>query len=93
MNIKVVDVDGNETIDDFTFESLEGSDIISPNITLTVTDDKKLLITATDETALSFITYRWNDSEEETINAEEGQKELTKELEIPLGKNQKFMLI
>ncbi len=88
LKIRVTDVEGHETDKDFTFESVEGADIITPNITLTVTEDKKLLITATDETAMAYITYRWQDDEEVTIKAEEdGQKEISEEIDIPIGKN------
>ena len=47
----------------------------------------KWKIKATDETALNFITYRWNEGEEETVYADEGSKELETEIEILKGKN------
>ena len=87
LNVKVIDMEGNETKKTFTFESTEGTDIISPNITLTVSG-KNLVVTATDETEIAYVTYRWNDDEEQTVKAEEeGQKEIIVELEIPKGKN------
>ena len=89
LNVKVIDNDGNETSESFEFESDEGSDIIVPNITLEVTEEKNLLITATDETEMAFLTYRWNDESETTVNVDEdGDKTtITVEIEIPKGEN------
>lgn len=90
LNIKVIDNEGNETSKSFEFESEEGNDIINPDITLEVTEDKNLLITATDETEMSFLTYRWNSEEENTVNIEEDAEDktvLTVEIEIPKGTN------
>ena len=61
---------------------------IYPEITLEVTPERNLKITATDETEISFITYRWNEDEEVRVEAtEEGQKEIVEEIEILKGKN------
>lgn len=90
LTIKVTDVENNETKQSFEFDSENGSDIISPNITLTITEEKKLLITATDETAMSHLTYRWNDEEEVEKYIDEDAEDkttLTVELDIPRGKN------
>lgn len=90
LTIKVTDVDNNETKESFEFDSETGSDIISPNITFTVTEDKKLLITAEDETEISHITYRWNDEEEVEKRLDknaDNKKKISVELEIPRGKN------
>ena len=90
LNVKVIDNDGNETSKSFDFESEEGNDIINPDITLEVTEDKNLLITATDETEMSFLTYRWNDEEETTVNVDEDSDDkttITVEIEIPKGTN------
>ena len=90
LNVKVIDTQGNETSQSFDFESESGDDIISPNITLEVTTDKNLLITAEDETEMSFLTYRWNDEEETTVYVDEDsedKKVITVEIEIPEGTN------
>ena len=75
LHIKVIDENGVETTHDEEVSAEEGVDIVNPIIDLAVTDDKKLKITITDETGLDFMTYRWNDEEEETIYADEGSKE------------------
>lgn len=88
LTVKVIDNENNETIKSFSFESDSGVDTTPPEIRLDITSDKKLLITATDDTEIGFITYMWNEGEQETVNAEEeGQKEIKVELEIPRGKN------
>lgn len=85
--IKVIDEDGGETEYSEEISSEEGVDILNPVIELSVTDDKKLKITAKDETALDFITIRWNDDDEETVYADEDSKEISTEIEILKGEN------
>ncbi len=87
LHIKVIDESGVETTHDEEISSEQGVDIINPVIELKVTEEKKLKITATDETGLDFMTYRWNEEQEETIYAEEGSKEITTEIEILKGEN------
>ena len=87
LHIKVIDENNVETTYDEEISSEQGVDIINPVIELSVTDDKKLKIVATDETALDFITYRWNEEDEQTIYAEENSKEIETEIEILKGEN------
>lgn len=88
LDVKVTDIDGVESTYQGTFTSETGVDSTYPEITLEVTPESKLKITATDETEISFITYRWNEDEEVRIEAtEEGQKEIVEEIEILKGKN------
>ena len=86
LHIKVVDENGVETTHDEEISSEQGVDIINPRIELSL-DGKILKISATDETALDFLTYRWNEDDEETVYADEGSKEITTEIEILKGKN------
>ena len=88
LNVKVVDVDGVETMHQETIESETGEDQIAPEIKLSVTDTKKLKITATDETEISYVTYRWNDDEEIRVDvSEEDKKKIEFEIDILKGKN------
>ena len=88
LTIKVIDMENNETIKTFSFEAEKGIDTTPPEITLEITSSKTLLITATDDNAIAFITYMWNEGEQITVEAEEeDQKEIQVELEIPRGKN------
>ena len=92
LHIKVVDIDGIETSFEQEFIAEDGSDIISPVISMKVVvgedKTKKLKITATDETKLDFITYRWNRDEETKVEAEEeNQKEIIVEIDILKGEN------
>jgi len=88
LHIKVVDIDGEETIFKKTMVSENGVDILSPVISVSVTEDKKLKITATDETKIDFITYRWNDDQEVRVESkDESPKKIEVEIEIMRGKN------
>ena len=88
LNVQVVDVDNNKTTESIPIESSSGIDTTAPDITLEVTANKKLSIVATDDTEISFVTYRWNEEESTTVRAEsEGQKEIKFELDIPKGQN------
>ncbi len=85
---KVIDNQQNETIYENTYTAENGKDILKPSIELTVTNDKKLKIVVTDETSLDFITYRWNDEDENKIEVNpDTPKTITTTLEIPHGKN------
>lgn len=87
--VKVTDVDNVEATFEQTFVSESGEDIINPVISLNVSaETKKLVITATDETAIDFITYRWNTDEEVTVKAEEeNQTKIEVEIDILRGSN------
>lgn len=94
LHIKVVDVNKVETSFEKEFTAEEGLDILNPVISITVIDGegedklKKLKVTATDETKLDFITYRWNDEDETKVEAEESNpKEIVLELDILRGVN------
>ena len=88
LHIKVIDIDGGEATYEGEFTSESGADILNPEIKLEVTDDKKLKITATDDTSLDFITYRWNDEEEVKIEvSEENKTKIETEIEILKGVN------
>ncbi len=88
LNIKVVDIEGNETTFEQLITSETGEDKIYPVIKLEVTDERKLRITATDETAIDFVTYRWNDEEEQKVEEtdEEGKK-IEFEIDVLKGNN------
>lgn len=87
LHVKVVDINGVETSYEGTFVSESGVDIISPIIDIKV-EGNKLKVTATDETSLDFLTYRWNNEEEERVlPAEDNKKEIACEIEIKKGKN------
>lgn len=88
LTVKVVDIDGAETSYKQDITSENGTDIISPEIQIKVTEDKKLKITATDETEISYVTYKWNDDEEIVVNErDEEKKKIEFEIDILKGKN------
>ncbi len=89
LHVKVTDIEGQETTYEGQFTSESGTDILNPIIDISVDNDtKKVVIVATDETSLDFVTYRWNNEEEETVQAtEDNPKEIRLELEILKGSN------
>lgn len=88
LNIQVIDENGMKTEYSETISSEEGLDIIKPTIKYEITEDKKIKITAKDETEIDFITYRWNDEDEHKVEAdEEGQFQIVEVIEIKKGEN------
>ena len=92
LTIKVIDAEGNETTEEKVFNSTEGTDITSPQLSL-VPSGNKLVITATDEKAIDKISYKWSNQEEtyEVAAEEEGQTEIVHEVEILRGENDIFV--
>ena len=88
LNLQVVDIEGHKTFKNETIQSEEGIDIINPVIKYEITEGMKLKITATDETELDFITYRWNDEEETTVKPKDyNPKKAEVEIDIKTGTN------
>lgn len=86
LHIKVTDVDGNETTYEEEIVAENGTDILNPVITLSVTEQRKLKISVTDETALDFVTYRWDTEEEIKVEpTEEDKKKIEIEIDILKG--------
>lgn len=88
LTVKVTDIDGVEATYQEEFTSETGEDKIYPVIDIGVTEQKKLKITATDETSIDFVTYRWNDEDEVKIEVSENDdKKIEFEIEILKGRN------
>ena len=89
LNITVIDMKNREY--QFIKEyNLEGVDITKPNIEVTQTEEgtANISIVASDETAITEMTYKINDEQEVTVQAtEEGQKEITQDITGPEGQN------
>lgn len=81
LTVKVIDVDGIETSRKEQITSETGTDIVNPVITIDVTEEKKIKITATDETEIAYVTYKWND-EEEIRKEDRSEDKKTIEFEI-----------
>ena len=85
LKITVEDFYGNKTYyyKQYIYES---TDVSKPTIDIAITGTK-LKITASDDTKLSYLSYKWNDDEEKKIEAEENQTEITEEIEVAKGQN------
>ncbi len=53
------------------------------NLNLTISENSKLQITAESETEISYMTYRWDDEEEQTI--EINSTTVDEEIDVPMG--------
>lgn len=89
LTVKVTDVDGVETPFDQKIISETGEDSTKPEIKVpTNPSGLSLPVIVTDETALDYVTYRWNDEEEVKIEADEDDPKTIKfDVEIRKGEN------
>ena len=93
--VNVYDSEGHITADNKMFKSDNGKDIINPNININpeMREGKAVVvITATDETEIDYITYRWNNDEEQKVTVDDvedndDKKKIVVELEIFEGSN------
>ena len=70
LNIVVTDIDGHTTSKSKTIESATGLDNTKPTIEIT-TEGNVAKIVATDDTEISYITYRWNEDAEVRVDQDE----------------------
>lgn len=82
LKVTVIDIEGKSNVfeNEYTIE-----DTKKPELKFEVTGNK-IKITATDETEISYITYRWNEEEEEKIEATD-MEEIIQEIDIKEGTN------
>lgn len=86
LNVKVIYQNGQEEETSQSF--LRDGDAEKPVIETAIVENAKLKITATDETAMKYISYRWNDEEDVKIDVEnEEDKVLEITLDVKRGKN------
>lgn len=86
LNIAVIDYYGykSEYYKQYIYES---SDIEKPKIEIAVVGNR-LKITASDETKISYMAYKWNDEDETRFDADEGETEITQEIHVMEGTNE-----
>ena len=82
LKVTAIDVEGKSNVFESTY-TIE--DTKKPELNLDV-EGNKIIITAIDETEISYITYRWNDENEIRIEAEE-KLEIIEEINIKEGTN------
>ena len=86
--VQAIDTAGGKKEANQEFTTENGIDINNPEIKLELTEDKKLRITATDDTNLAYITYRWNQEEEQKVETEdENQVKIEAVIDILKGEN------
>ena len=86
-NIKLTDVNGKTSTYSKEFYMENGKDITKPIIDVSVVGNY-VKLTAQDEKALSYITYRWNEEEETKLEIDEtNNQKLETNIEIKRGQN------
>lgn len=88
IKIRAIDIDNNhgEYYTEVTSET--GEDITDPTISLEITDEKKLKITATDNVAMQYVNYSWNGEDVTRVDAKPaGSKTITFEIDFREDKN------
>lgn len=86
LNITIEDINGKDVHYQKQY-LLTGVDITKPSIEIETKDGSNtMIITAKDETALSYIEYQWENEEPFLIDAEqENQKEIKQEVPLTVG--------
>lgn len=86
LNITIEDMEGKRAHYQKEY-IVEGMDVTKPTINIQVADgSKKMVITAEDETAISYLTYQWEG--EETVREEatsENQTKIEKQIDLTPG--------
>lgn len=79
--------DDNPTPNDIDWEQAVANDKTKPTVTLT-SGQGKVVITASDDVKMSYVTYSWNEGEETTITGlSEDEKTLSAEIDAIRGDN------
>lgn len=86
LNLTVEDMNGKQVSYQKTFV-LDGVDITKPTIDINAEDgNSTMIITASDETAIAYLSYQWEGEEAVVIDAEtENQTEIEAEVELSPG--------
>ena len=86
LNLTVEDMNGKQVSYQKTFV-LDGVDITKPTIDINAEDgNSTMIITASDETAIAYLSYQWEGEEAVVIDAEtENQKDIETEVELSPG--------
>jgi len=90
LKITVTDYYGNKT--DYMKQYIyESTDTEKPTIEIAKVGNK-LKITATDNNKMKYLTYAWNDGEEQRIDAaNDGDKEISTEIDVDKGENKLYV--
>lgn len=92
LNIEVIDINGVKANYKQTYLLNYGIDIEKPTIKLETTSNNNLVITATDEQEIVYITYRWNEEDEISVDASDESKTIIKTT-IPIKKGENTLTV
>ncbi len=88
LNVKAIDTNGQEisTQQEYTSgnsTSDENTNNGNASLDLTISEDNKLKITAESETEIKYMTYKWDDGEEQRIDI--NATTIDQEIDVPMG--------
>lgn len=84
LNVKAIDTQGQESSlqREFTSGNIQ-SEGNSPTLDLTISENNKLKITANSETEIQYMTYKWDDGEEQRVDI--NATIIEQEIDVPMG--------
>lgn len=86
LKVKVIDQNGQEIETTKSFSHVGDGE--KPIIETAIIENAKLKITATDEIAMQYITYKWNDEADVKVEVEnEGNTKIETTIDVKRGKN------
>ena len=88
LNVKAIDTQGQEisTQKEYTLGNSTGGDNTNgenTSLNLTISEDNKLKITANSETEIQYMTYKWDDGEEQRVDI--NATTIDQEIDVPMG--------
>lgn len=87
LTVSVKDITNKRTLETKSFSLETGSDIQKPKIDI-LNEGNRVKITVTDDTEISYVTYRWNNETEETLRPRGAElAKLVELIETKKGKN------
>ncbi len=83
LNVTAIDTQGQEISTQKEFTSGSRPSGGSPSLDLTISEDNKLKITANSETQIKYMTYKWDDGEEQRVDI--NATTIDQEIDVPMG--------
>ena len=83
LNVTAIDTQGQEISTQKEFSSGNSTSSGNTTLDLTISEDNKLRITANSETEIQYMTYKWDDGEEQRVDI--NATTIDQEIDVPMG--------
>lgn len=83
LNVTAFDTQGQEISTQKEFTSGNSTSSGNTTLNLTISEDNKLKITANSETQIKYMTYKWDDGEEQRVDI--NATTIDQEIDVPMG--------